>query len=146
MESNDNFAWKLDAQIERDSAPVGDLTLSSVRTMNDATYPWLVLVPRRAGVTEIIDLAETDRAQLMTEISAAATALKDITRCDKLNIGAIGNLVPQLHIHIVARRRGDPAWPKPVWGMAPPIAYAPQTLDAFVEAVREVLGLALSSS
>ena len=141
MESNDNFAWKLDAQIERDTAPVGDLTLCSIRAMNDATYPWLVLMPRRAGVSEIIDLSEVDRTQLMTEISAAATVLKDITRCDKLNIGAIGNLVPQLHIHIVARRRGDPAWPKPVWGAAPPVAYAPQTLEAFVEAVREAVGV-----
>jgi diadenosine tetraphosphate (Ap4A) HIT family hydrolase len=141
MESNDNFAWKLDAQIERDAAPVGDLTLSHVRAMNDATYPWLVLVPRRANVTEIIDLSEPDRVQLMTEISAAATALKVVTGCDKLNIGAIGNLVPQLHIHVVARRRGDPAWPKPVWGAAPPVAYAPQTLNAFVEAVREAVGI-----
>lgn len=141
MESNDNFAWKLDAQIERDTAAVGDLSLCRVRAMNDAAYPWLVLVPRRIGVTEIIDLRETDRAQLMTEISAAATALKDITRCDKLNIGAIGNLVPQLHIHIVARRRGDPAWPKPAWGAAPPQPYASHTLDAFIEAVREAIGI-----
>jgi diadenosine tetraphosphate (Ap4A) HIT family hydrolase len=138
--------WRLDAQIARDTAAVGDLALCCVRAMNDATYPWLVLVPRRAGATEIIDLEEADRAQLMTEIAAAATALRDITRCDKLNVGAIGNLVPQLHIHVVARRRGDPAWPKPVWGAAPPVAYEPTTLDAFVEAVREVLGLAAPSS
>jgi diadenosine tetraphosphate (Ap4A) HIT family hydrolase len=141
MESTGKMAWQLDAQIGRDTAQVGDLTLCCVRAMNDATYPWLVLVPRRAGVTEIIDMDAADRAQLMTEISAAATVLKDVTRCDKLNIGAIGNLVPQLHIHIVARRRGDPAWPKPVWGAAPPQPYAPQTLDAFVEAVREAIGI-----
>jgi len=141
MESNDNFAWKLDAQIERDTARVGDLTLSHVRAMNDATYPWLVLVPRRANVTEIIDLSEPDRVQLMTEISVVAAALKDVTGCDKLNIGAIGNLVPQLHIHIVARRRGDPTWPKPVWGAAPPVAYEPQTLDVFIAAVREAVGI-----
>ena len=141
MESSTKAGWQLDAQIERDTAQVGDLTLCRVRAMNDATYPWLVLVPQRAGVTEIIDLAEADRAQLMAEISAAATALKDITRCDKLNIGAIGNLVPQLHIHVVARRRDDPAWPKPVWGAAPAQPYALHTLAAFVESVRETLGI-----
>ena len=130
----------MDAQIAHDTAAVGDLALCSVRAMDDATYPWLVLVPRRAGVTEIIDLEEPDRVRLMAEISAVATALKGITQCDKLNVGAIGNLVPQLHIHIVARRRGDPAWPKPVWGAAP-VAYEPQTLDVFVDAVREAIGI-----
>jgi diadenosine tetraphosphate (Ap4A) HIT family hydrolase len=141
MESKGKSDWRLDAQIARDTVLVGNLALSCVRAMNDATYPWLLLVPRRAGVTEIIDLSEPDRAQLMAEISAVAAALKDIARCDKLNIGAIGNLVPQLHIHIVARRRGDPAWPKPVWGAAPPVAYAPLALDAFVEAVRKAMGI-----
>ena len=141
MESSTQAGWQLEAQIERDTVQVGDLTLCSVRAINDATYPWLVLVPRKVGATEIIDLAEADRMQLMTEISTAATALKDITRCDKLNIGAIGNLVPQLHIHIVARRRDDPAWPKPVWGAAPAQPYAQHTLGAFVESVRETLGI-----
>ena len=111
MESTAKAEWQLNAQIARDTAPVGDLALCRVQVMNDATYPWLMLMPRRAGVIEIIDLDEPDRAVLMTEISAVAAALKKITGCDKLNIGAIGNLVPQLHIHIVARRRGDPAWP-----------------------------------
>ena len=141
MKSSTKAGWQLDAQIERDTVQVGDLTLCRVRAMNDATYPWVVLVPQRVGATEIIDLAEADRVQLMAEISAGATALKDITRCDKLNIGAIGNLVPQLHIHIVARRRGDPAWPKPVWGLAPPVAYEPQILDVFVDAVRAAIGI-----
>ncbi len=141
MEANAKSEWRLDAQIARDTAAVGDLTLCSVRAMDDATYPWLVLVPRQAGVTEIIDLNAPDRAQLMIEISAVATALKTVTGCDKLNVGAIGNLVPQLHIHIVARRRGDPAWPKPVWGLAPPVAYEPQILDVFVDAVRAAIGI-----
>ena len=141
MKSSTKAGWQLDAQIERDTVQVGDLTLCRVRAMNDATYPWVVLVPQRVGATEIIDLAEADRVQLMAEISAGATALKDITRCDKLNIGAIGNLVPQLHVHIVARRRGDPAWPKPVWGVAPAQPYAQHTLAAFVESVRQTLGI-----
>jgi diadenosine tetraphosphate (Ap4A) HIT family hydrolase len=141
MESNAKSEWRLDPQIARDTAAVGDLTLCSVRAMDDATYPWLVLVPRQTGATEITDLDQSDRTQLMAEISAAATALKKVTGCDKLNVGAIGNLVPQLHIHIVARRRDDPAWPKPVWGVAPPVAYEPQTLDVFVDAVRAAIGI-----
>jgi diadenosine tetraphosphate (Ap4A) HIT family hydrolase len=141
MESNAKSEWRLDPQIALDTAAVGDLSLCAVRAMDDATYPWLVLVPRQAGVTEIIDLDQSDRTQLMAEISTAATALKKVTGCDKLNVGAIGNLVPQLHIHIVARRRGDPAWPKPVWGVAPPVAYEPQSLDVFVDAVRATIGI-----
>jgi diadenosine tetraphosphate (Ap4A) HIT family hydrolase len=141
MESNAKSEWRLDPQIALDTAAVGDLSLCAVRAMDDATYPWLVLVPRQAGVTEIIDLDQSDRTQLMAEISAAATALKKVTGCDKLNVGAIGNLVPQLHIHIVARRRGDPAWPKPVWGVAPPVAYEPQSLDVFVDAIRATIGI-----
>ena len=91
--------------------------------MNDANYPWLLLVPRRAGAVEIIDLDEVEQAQLMTEIARVARALKDVTGCDKLNIAAIGNVVPQLHVHVVARRKGDAAWPKPVWGAVPPRPY-----------------------
>ncbi|MPZ59076.1 MAG: HIT domain-containing protein [Rhizobiales bacterium] len=106
------------------------------RLMNDANYPWLVLVPRRAGASEIIDLAEADRAQLMTEIVRTGHALKTVTQCDKLNIAAIGNMVPQLHVHIVARRLGDAAWPRPVWGAVPPLAYEHTAFAAFVAAVR----------
>jgi len=142
MESSAKSEWQLDAQIAQDTAPVGDLPLCCVRAMNEATYPWVVLVPRQAGAVEILDLSESDRALLMEEISAAATALKAVSGCDKLNIGAIGNVVPQLHIHIVARRRDDPAWPKPVWGGAPPQPYAPPALGEFAAAIREALGIA----
>jgi len=134
--------WSLHPQLARDAAPAGDLALSRVLVMNDATYPWMLLVPRQAGAVEIIDLDEAQRAQLMTEVAQASRALKDVTGCDKLNIAAIGNVVPQLHIHVVARRIGDAAWPKPVWGATPPRRYDARELELFVAAVRHAVGLA----
>ena len=98
---------------------IGDLPLCRVLLIKDANYPWLLLVPRRHDVVEIIDLDEVEQAQLMTEIADAARALKAITGCDKLNVAALGNVVPQLHVHVIARSRSDAAWPKPVWGAAP---------------------------
>ena len=87
---------------------IGDLPLCRVLVIKDANYPWLLLVPRRPDIVEIIDLDEADQAQLMTEISRVARALKDITKCEKLNIAALGNMVPQLHVHIIARRCSEP--------------------------------------
>ena len=133
--------FALHPQLERDTVPVGDLTLSRVLLMKDANYPWLILVPQRAGIVEIFDLAEDERTQLMQEIAQASAALKALTECEKLNVAAIGNIVPQLHVHIVARRHSDPAWPKPVWGAAPAIAYEPDVRDGFVAALRARLGL-----
>jgi diadenosine tetraphosphate (Ap4A) HIT family hydrolase len=135
----DNFS--LHPQLARDTVPVGDLTLSRVLLMNDANYPWLILVPRREGATELIDLAEEDRLALMREIALASAALKALTECEKLNVAAIGNVVPQLHVHIVARRHSDAAWPKPVWGAVPALAYDPRLRDGFVAALRKRLAL-----
>ena len=132
--------WSLHPQLQRDTEAVGDLALSRVLVMNDADYPWLILVPRRPGVSEIIELGGED-AQLMIEISHASRVLKSATGCDKLNVAAIGNVVPQLHVHIVARRRSDPLWPKPVWGAAPPRPYEKAALERFVNVIREQLGV-----
>src|SRR4029077_1510359 len=112
------IGWALHPQLAADSVPVSDLALSRLLAMNDANFPWLIVVPRRAGVSEIIDLGD-EQAVLMNELAMVSRALKDETRCDKLNVAAIGNVVPQLHIHVVARRKGDAAWPKPVWGAVP---------------------------
>jgi diadenosine tetraphosphate (Ap4A) HIT family hydrolase len=131
--------FTLHPQLERDTVPVGDLALSRVLLMNDANYPWLILVPRRADIIEIVDLAEDDRLQLMREIAQASAALKALTECEKLNVAAIGNVVPQLHVHVVARRHSDVAWPKPVWGAAPPLAYEPRLREGFVTALRRRL-------
>jgi diadenosine tetraphosphate (Ap4A) HIT family hydrolase len=128
--------WSLHPQLAADTVPVCDLALSRLLAMNDANFPWLVLVPRRAGASEIIDLG-AGQALLMDEIAQVSRALKDETRCDKLNVAAIGNMVPQLHIHIVARRKDDPLWPKPIWGAAPQRAYEVAALQRFVVAIRD---------
>lgn len=127
--------FSLDPQLAADTTPVAELPLCSVRLMRDATYPWLLLVPRRAGLIELIDLGQAERLLLMEEISLASEALVAAAPCDKLNVGALGNVVRQLHVHLVARRRGDPAWPKPVWGFAPAVPYQPQAERALVEAL-----------
>jgi diadenosine tetraphosphate (Ap4A) HIT family hydrolase len=136
------MTFTLHPQLERDTVPVNDLALSRVLLMNDANYPWLILVPRRESVVEIVDLAEEDRQQLMREIAQASSALKAVTECEKLNVAAIGNMVPQLHVHVVARRHSDPAWPKPVWGALPPVAYDPRMRDGLVAALRKQLAIA----
>jgi diadenosine tetraphosphate (Ap4A) HIT family hydrolase len=130
-------AWSLDPQLARDTVAIGDLPLAQVRVMNDGNFPWLILVPRRAGVVELIDLDDEQQAQLMDEIALLSHVLKDVTRCDKLNIATIGNVVAQLHIHIVARRRADAAWPRPVWGAVPASPYEPAELAGFVARIRQ---------
>ena len=127
--------WSLHPQLAADTALVCDLALSRLLAMNDANLPWLILVPRRVGATELFDLG-ADQAALTNEIALVSRALKDESRCDKLNVAAIGNLVPQLHIHIVARTRHDALWPKPVWGAAPARAYEAVALERFVAAMR----------
>jgi len=133
--------WSLHPQLARDTINIGDLPLCRALVINDANYPWLLLVPRRQGMVELIDLGEVERAQLMTEIARVAGALKDVTRCDKLNIAALGNVVPQLHVHIIARRHGDAAWPRPVWGVVPALAHDPAELEGFISAIRRKIWL-----
>jgi len=130
--------WSLHPQLVNDTMPVGDLPLSRVLAINAADYPWLVLVPRRAGVTEIVELGD-DAAALTAEIVEVSRALKDVSRCDKLNIAAIGNIVPQLHVHVVARRKGDPLWPKPVWGAGAPRVGDEAVFERFIAAIRASL-------
>ncbi len=125
----------LDSRIEADSFAVADMPLCAVRLMRDANYPWLVLVPRRSGVSEILDLGAEDRTRLMAEIVAASEALRASVRCDKLNVAALGNMVPQLHVHVIARRTDDPAWPKPAWGAVPARSYAPGEAEALARLI-----------
>ena len=134
--------WSLHPQLAADAVPVGELALSLVLLSNDANYPWLILVPRRPGLIEIIDLEENEQVQLIGEIAAAARTLKRITECDKLNIAALGNAVPQLHIHVIARRHSDAAWPKPVWGAAPALAYQPAQRDALIATIKRGIKIA----
>jgi diadenosine tetraphosphate (Ap4A) HIT family hydrolase len=133
--------WLLHSQLEKDTINIGDLPLSRVLVIKDANYPWLLLVPRRPDISEIIDLDEVEQAQLMTEITRVSRALKDVTKCDKLNIAALGNAVPQLHVHIIARRTSDAAWPRPVWGAAQALDHDPQEVAAFISALRRKIWL-----
>jgi diadenosine tetraphosphate (Ap4A) HIT family hydrolase len=142
MSSDAPAAWSLHPQLARDTVNIGDLPLSRVLVINDANYPWLLLVPRRTDVSEVIDLDEAGQAQLMTEVAHVARALQAVTRCDKLNIAALGNVVPQLHVHVIARRRGDAAWPRPVWGVVPAAPYDQGELEPFVAALRRGIWLA----
>ncbi len=120
--------FKLDERLESDTAGILSLRLSLVLLMNDGDYPWLVLVPKREGVREIYELSPDDRAILMEEITAASKAIMDIFKPDKINIGSLGNIVPQLHIHVVGRKKGDKAWPGPVWGSAPGRRYTEEEI------------------
>ena len=139
-------SWSLHPHLAQDTEPVGDLPLSRLLVSNDANYPWLLLVPRRLGASEIIDLDEKDQSQLMIEIVRTSHALKDLTACHKLNVAAIGNMVPQLHVHIVARGRDDPAWPKPVWGAVPARPYDVGERERFIAALRRKIGLSAPNS
>ena len=133
--------WSLHSQLKKDTIDIGDLPLCKVLVIKDAHYPWLLLVPRREGAVEIIDLGEVEQAQLMTEISRVSHALKEITKCDKLNIAALGNMVPQLHVHVIARRTSDAAWPRPVWGVAPAIPHDANEVQHFISALRRKIWL-----
>jgi diadenosine tetraphosphate (Ap4A) HIT family hydrolase len=114
----------LHPRLAADTVALGRLELSVLLLMNDATYPWFILVPERLGVSEIYQLAETDRPILIEEVALLSRALTDELRPDKLNVAALGNVVPQLHLHVIARFRSDPAWPAPVWGKTEARSYS----------------------
>lgn len=133
--------FDINPRLEGDSVYLADLELCAVRLMKDANYPWLLMVPRRADLIEIIDLDQADRTLLMNEICAVSAALKTATDSEKLNVGALGNQVSQLHVHIIARFRDDAAWPNPVWGAVAPIAYDTDALEHRVSLLRDALSL-----
>ncbi len=133
------IAFDINPRLEGDSYPVTDLGLCAVRLMKDANYPWLMLIPRKQDLIEIIDLQPLERIVLMEEISQASKALKTVTDCEKLNVAAIGNVVPQLHVHIVGRNREDAAWPAPVWGTVPATSYAPAKAESLISRLQDAL-------
>ncbi len=128
--------FALDPRLATDTRLVASLPLCDVQLMNDARYAWLVLVPRRSGLVEIADLDEDDQATLWREVNLASRALRAVAPCDKLNLGALGNIVRQLHVHIVARCAGDAAWPGPVWGHGQAQPYAGPALQQRLAALR----------
>ena len=125
--------FTLDPRLAADTVPVGDLTLSCVLLMNDARFPWLILVPRRAGLVELADLSPEDAQGLMEEIRIATRVMLALSQPDKVNVGALGNVVAQLHVHVVGRFRSDPAWPGPVWGHGARTPYPAHAAAALVE-------------
>ena len=126
-------AFTLHPQLAADTVPVGDLALSSVLLMDDARFPWFILVPRRADASEMTDLSEEDAATLMSEMRIATHVMQGLAKPDKINIAALGNIVPQLHVHVVGRFRSDPAWPGPVWGHGARTSYPAHAATALVE-------------
>lgn len=116
--------FELDPRLAADSVVAAEWPLCRLLLGNDATYPWLILVPRRAGVREIYELAAGDQQQLLHESVTLGRAMMQAFAGHKLNVAALGNVVPQLHLHHVVRHTTDPAWPSPVWGKAPPRVYA----------------------
>lgn len=128
----------LDPRLAADTVAVIRLPLCDVRLMHDARFPWLVLVPRRSGMVEISDLSDTEQATLWHESMLAGAALRAVCPCDKLNLGALGNIVRQLHLHVVARCHDDAAWPGPVWGHGAPVPYANDSLAARLTALQSI--------
>lgn len=137
---NEVHGWHLHPQLADDTHPLAQFGLCEVRLMDDANHPWLILVPRVENAVEVIDLDAAQQAQLMQEIDRASRALQAAVKPHKLNVAALGNVVPQLHIHVIARYEDDIAWPRPVWGMATAQPYSPELLIARVEVLRDALG------
>ncbi len=135
------MSFDLHPRLAGDTLPIGDLLLSRVLLMNDLRFPWLMLVPRRPNMSEFTDLPTAERSILMEEIAAVSTALKQATHSPKLNVGALGNIVPQLHVHVVARFENDPAWPGPVWGHGDREPYPEQAAEAFAAEISQRLAL-----
>ena len=121
----------IDERLIADSIELDLWALSQVRLRNDSNYPWLVLIPMRPDIREIHQLQPPDRVQLIDEISRAAWALERMVKPHKMNVAAMGNHVPQLHIHVIARFTTDPAWPHPVWGRIEPVPYSADAIEDF---------------
>jgi diadenosine tetraphosphate (Ap4A) HIT family hydrolase len=131
--------FTLHNQLARDCVPLGDFPLCRALMMNDAQYPWLILVPRRENASELFQLSRVDQQLLLAEANSVAAALAGHFNADKMNIAALGNVVPQLHVHIIARFRDDPAWPRPVWGAEPVQPYTDSALRQRLQELEALL-------
>ena len=132
-------AWTLDPRLAADTHPLLQWPVCDVRLMDDQRWPWLVLVPRIAGARELLDLPPSLRAAARDEIDRASAALRTLHAPHKLNVAALGNVVAQLHVHVIGRRSDDAAWPRPVWGVGERVPYPPAALDAALADWRRVL-------
>jgi diadenosine tetraphosphate (Ap4A) HIT family hydrolase len=132
--------YRLDPRLDESTVPVGNWPLAELRLKDDARFHWLLLVPRRPGIVELTDLAPADYDQLTAEILAATRLVQQIARPDKVNVATLGNLVPQLHVHVIARFASDPAWPDPVWCHGAGPAYPPHALSILAERYAKAAG------
>lgn len=130
-----NTDFTLDPQLAADTVHVGDLALCRVLLMDDARFPWLILVPRRAEMSEITDLGPEDARALMDEMRIATGVMLALAKPDKVNVAALGNVVAQLHVHVIGRFRSDPAWPKPVWGIGAATPYPHHARAQMIERI-----------
>lgn len=130
--------FTLHPTLKNDSVVLGEFPLCLVLLIKDAQYPWCVLVPKQDNIREAYELSEADQQQLMKESSILGKGLISAFGGDKLNVAALGNMVPQLHIHHIVRFESDPAWPAPVWGKHPMQAYSPEQLDAVIQKIHDI--------
>lgn len=135
-------AFSLDSRLAADTHPVGDLALCSVLLMDDARFPWLILVPRRPGLSELTDLTPEEASLAFEEIRIAVRVMQALAQPDKVNVAALGNVVAQLHVHVVGRFRSDPAWPGPVWGHGTREPYPAHAAAQLVERARGLFAAA----
>ena len=131
--------FELDERLRNDTVAVTSLALCDVRLMNDSRYRWLLLIPRRAGVSEWHELSAEDAAVLTREIHSASAVLKKCAGADKINVAAIGNMVRQMHVHVVARHEGDETWPGTVWNIGQAVPYDDETVTHFCKALSREL-------
>lgn len=129
----------LDEQLQKDTMLVGEMPLCLVLLVNDANYPWVILVPKREDITEIYQLSEQDQQQLQRESCEVAQKLQKHFKGDKMNVAALGNVVEQLHIHHIVRYRDDLAWPAPIWGKVPAVPYTPAQMETLYHQLQELL-------
>lgn len=132
-------AFEIDRQLAEDTILIADWPLCRVLRMRDANYPWLILAPRRPGACDIIDLSPQDQVAMWQEVARATEAMRRHTRAHKMNVAALGNVVRQLHIHVIARFQDDPAWPRPVWGVHPPRRFDAAEADREMARWKDVL-------
>ncbi|MEZ2223947.1 HIT family protein [Rhizobium sp. RCC_161_2] len=131
--------FTLDDRLANDSVSVTITGLCDVRLSKDSRWPWLVLVPRRSGISEIFELTPLDQVLLTFETNKVAAALKTVTGATKINVGALGNIVRQLHVHVIARFEGDANWPGPIWGHGKAEPYTDEDMNSFIAKLRDTL-------
>ncbi|MBK5004608.1 HIT domain-containing protein [Pseudomonas sp. S60] len=126
----------LDSRLQLDTVVLGDFALCQLLLSKDANYPWFILVPKRPGVSELFDLDAAEQHQLWQETTQLAVALKASYGADKMNVATLGNVVSQLHMHVIVRMQGDAAWPAPVWGKCPAVSYSDEQVQVVRQRVR----------